>query len=62
MDTVESDDEVYEVKHMGLLISQRQEKCESRLLDALQKYPILSGLKFSNTTLSGNILFKQACY
>ena len=57
MDTIESDAGVYEVKHMGLLISQRQEKCESRVLDALRKYSILSGLRFTVTTSSGNIIF-----
>ena len=46
MNTVESDAGVYEVKHMGLVISQRQEKCESRVLDALRKYPIMSGARF----------------
>ena len=46
MNTVESDAGVYEVKHMGLVISQRQEKCESRVLDALRNYPILSGARF----------------
>ena len=55
--TVESDAGIYEVKHMGLLISQRQEKCESRVLDALRNYPILSGIKFTViNTLSGNVL------
>ena len=55
--TVESDAGIYEVKHMGLLISQRQEKCESRVLDALRNYPILSGIRFTvNNTLSGNVL------
>ena len=52
--TVQSDVGMYEVKHMGLLISQRQEKCESRVLDALRKYPILSGLRFTVNSLSGN--------
>eukprot|EP00731_Ephydatia_muelleri_P032797 Em0024g341a len=52
--TVESDAGIYEVKHMGLLISQRQEKCESRVLDALRNYPILSGIRFTViNTLSG---------
>ena len=55
--TVESDAGIYEVKHMGLVISQRQEKCESRVLDALQNYPILSGIRFTViNTLSGNLL------
>ena len=55
--TVQSDAGIYEVKHMGLLISQRQEKCESRVLDALRNYPILSGIKFTViNTLSGNVL------
>ena len=55
--TVESDAGIYEVKHMGLFTSQRQEKCESRVLDALRNYPILSGIRFTvNNTLSGNVL------
>ena len=55
--TVKSDAGIYEVKHMGLLLSQRQEKCESRVLDALRNYPILSGIKFTViNTLPGNAL------
>ena len=55
--TVESDAGIYEVKHMGLLISQRQEKCESRVLDVLRNYPILSGIRFTVINiLSGNVL------
>ena len=55
--TVKSDAGIYEVKHMGLLLSQRQEKCESRVLDVLRNYPILSGIKFTViNTLPGNAL------
>ena len=57
MNTVESDAGTYEVKHMGGATSNRQEKCKSRMLGSLRKYPILAGLKFTVTTSDGNVSF-----
>ena len=57
MNTVESDVGIYEVKHMGVVTSYRQEKCEGRILGSLRKYPILAGLKFTVTTIDGNVSF-----
>ena len=50
MNTVESDAGTYEVKHMGVVTSNREEKCEARVLSSLREYPILAGLKFTVTT------------
>ena len=54
MNTVESDAGVYEVKHMGVVTSSRQEKCEARVLSSLRQYPVLAGHKFVVTASSGN--------
>ena len=56
MNTVESDAGVYEVKHMGVVTSSRQEKCEARVLSSLRQYPVLAGHKFVVTTSSGNVI------
>ena len=57
MNTVESDAGTYEVKHMGVVTSNRQEKCEARMMGSLRKYPIFAGLKFTVTASDGNVSF-----
>ena len=64
MNTVESDAGTYEVKHMGVVTSNRQEKCEARMLGSLRKYPIFAGLKFTVTASDGNgsFLLCETCH